>query len=173
VTLELLAAALLGALVLWMVVGPLVRAPGERTAAPAPAGADDIVPVEETRRGQALLAIKELEFDRATGKVSDEDYALMRQRFVDEAVEALREAGEDPTLDEAERLVAARTAAIAGGTEGVVCSQCGPRPEADAVFCSDCGRRVAGASYCGDCGTALPTTGNFCPECGARAPARA
>jgi len=97
----------------------------------------------------------------------------MRQRFVDEAVEALREADDDPGLDEAERLVAARAAAITGGTDAVVCPQCGPRPEADAVFCSDCGRRVAGGGYCTDCGTALPTAGKFCPECGASAPARA
>jgi len=158
VTLELLAAGLLGALVLWMVVGPLVRSPAERSAATL-LGADDIIPVEETRRGQALLAIKELEFDRATGKVSEEDYTSMRQRFVDEAVEALREADDDPGLDEAERLVAARAAAITGGTDAVVCPQCGPRPEADAVFCSDCGRRVAGGGYCTDCGTALPTAG--------------
>jgi len=117
------------------------------------------------------LAIKELEFDRATGKVSDEDYESMRQRFVDEAVEALRESAVDPVPDEAERLVAARKAAL-DGAPVARCPSCGPRPEADALFCSDCGRRVAGGGFCASCGGALPVSGRFCPECGAPAPAR-
>lgn len=119
--LELIAAILLGALVLWMALGSLG----------APAQGDDLAdvdPIEETPRGRALLAIKELEFDQATGKVSDEDYQTIRGRLAMEAMQVL-----DPSA-------AGFPAAAAVAT---TCRKCGPRPEADARFCSACGLSVA------------------------------
>ncbi|MBE0592195.1 MAG: zinc-ribbon domain-containing protein, partial [Gemmatimonadales bacterium] len=54
-----------------------------------------------------------------------------------------------------------------------------PRPEADAAFCSDCGRALAKqtpvrekavgkVAFCEACGTKLTTGAKFCPECGAK-----
>ncbi len=131
---------------------------------------------------QALLALKEIEFDRATGKLSDEDYEQLKAKYAAVALEAIRaeDAGEtvavpaEATADAAEELV--RLAA-----EGMlkVCPNCGPRTEADAAFCSDCGRALAARppvreravgrpSFCESCGTKLSPGAKFCPECGAK-----
>ena len=57
---------------MWLVLQPLV-APG-RPAAPVYEPLDP----EETPKGVALAALKEIEFDRETGKLSDEDYAFLK-----------------------------------------------------------------------------------------------
>ena len=80
---EAFLAALTGLAVLWLVLQPIV--------APTP----DVAPVfdppevEETARGRALLALKEIEFDRATAKLSDEDYAMLKTRYEAAAVATL------------------------------------------------------------------------------------
>jgi hypothetical protein len=43
-----------------------------------------------------------------------------------------------------EEIEAAITAYRTAHPPGADCSVCGPRPEADAVFCSTCGRRLGG-----------------------------
>jgi hypothetical protein len=69
----------------------------------------------EPARNPALDALREIEFDRETGKLSDADYSVLKETYTQRAVTAMR----------------------AGG--GPVCEMCGPRPERDAVFCSNCG----------------------------------
>jgi hypothetical protein len=39
-------------------------------------------------RAVALRALKEIEFDRATGKLADADYDALKQRYTAEALEA-------------------------------------------------------------------------------------
>ena len=67
------------------------------------------------REGSAVEALRELEFDRQTGKLSDSDYEALKARYTAQAVTAMR-AGNAP-----------------------VCENCGPRPEPDAEYCSRCG----------------------------------
>ena len=119
--LELITAVLLGALVLWMALGGL----GTQTVDD---GLEDADPVEETPRGRALLAIKELEFDRATGKVSDDDYQSIRGRLAIEATQV---------LDRSAAASAPPVMTMRG------CPKCGPRAEAGARFCSACGLPAA------------------------------
>lgn len=78
-------------------------------------------PVARDRQSSAVEALRELEFDRQTGKISDADYEPLKARYTDQALAVMR-AGE-------------------GHGEGVVrvCERCGPRPERDADFCSKCG----------------------------------
>ena len=45
---------------------------------------------EETPKGVALPALKEIEFDRETGKLSDADYELLKGKYTAAALEALR-----------------------------------------------------------------------------------
>ena len=94
--------------VLW----PLYRA--EVAAAPrAPNG-------PKRRESAAVEALRELEFDRQTGKIADADYEALKARYTDQALLAMR----------------------AGGRP--VCERCGPRPEIDAEYCSMCGSRLLG-----------------------------
>jgi hypothetical protein len=168
--LEAAAATLVLVLVLWLVFGPLLERRGFDASVLPPEPPDP----EETRRGAALLALKEIEFDRATGKLNDADYELLKGRYSVEAVAALNE--EEGVIataaDAPEAMIAARVAALrSAGASGapVSCPRCGPRPEVDARFCSSCGLPVGEPAACRSCGAALPPGGRFCPGCGARA----
>ena len=140
--LELFAGVAVAVAALALVLEPLVRRPGvEALGAP---DESDLAPLEESEspRVQALLALKEIEFDRATGKLSDEDYAQLKSRYGRDALsaidaEAQRSAVVADTDDPAEALIQAARKDLP------VCPACGPRPETGATFCSECGRPLA------------------------------
>ncbi len=124
----------------------------------------------EPSEASALEALREIEFDRATGKLSIEDYDALRARYAPRAVEELRAreaAGAASSTavtavaaDPAEALIARAKA-----NRGLTCPNCGPRPESDALFCSDCGRYLGSA--CLKCGAAVENDqARFCGECG-------
>lgn len=166
---EAAAAILLGIGVLWMVFQPFVQA--------APAAPEFVEPLEleETARGQALLAIKEIEFDRETGKLSDGDYAMLKTKYTALALEAIRqeEGPVAPAGGDVESLIAARVARLKaeGGVATAelvaVCPACGPRPERDALFCSGCGQPLPGLPRCAVCRSPVDPDGRFCASCGA------
>jgi hypothetical protein len=110
---------------------------------------------------EAVVALREIEFDRATGKLSDADYTELRARYTARALEAMR-AGTASTLG---TLDAAEAAVLAYRERLKSCARCGPRPEPDAGYCSSCGIFLAGA--CGGCGAAVTEPGaSFCTSCG-------
>jgi len=152
---EIVAAVLLGAALLWLVLGPLVRGtwPREQILEPEEAA--------ETPRGIALAALREVEFDRETGKLSDDDYHTLKSQYTGEALAALRAAA-GPDI---EAMVAARVRGVAFAP---ACPTCGPRVEPDAIFCSSCGRRLGAIDRCEHCRSALVPGGLFCESCGAR-----
>ncbi|MGH7629616.1 MAG: hypothetical protein ACREOF_09530 [Gemmatimonadales bacterium] len=134
---EAAAAAAVGLLVLWLALAPLGAA---EPAAPEPEPVEPGEP-EETPKGAALAALKEIEFDRATDKLADADYAELKARYTAEAVAAMRAEDADRRVDDLEAMIAARARALRDGSPAA-CAACGPRPEADAVFCSNCGRSL-------------------------------
>ncbi len=73
----------------------------------------------EPARDPALDALREIEFDRETGKLSDADYQALKETYTQRAVTAMRSGG------------------------SAVCAICGPRPERDALYCSNCGVALA------------------------------
>jgi hypothetical protein len=127
--LEAVAAALVGLAGLLLVLQPLLR----RHHRPPPP-AEPIDP-EETPRGIALAALKEIDFDRETGKLSEADYQFLKAKYTGLALEALRAEESRP---------AAPAEALSPGP--LDCPTCGPRPEPDAIFCSTCGLRLRGHS---------------------------
>jgi double zinc ribbon protein len=166
---ELVAAALVGLLAIWLVIRPLL----------APSDPPDLVeePLdpEETAKGVALVALKEIEFDKETGKLSDADYQYLKEKYTAEALEALRaEAGlEGRASDDVEALIAHRVrtlrSALASAPPGApLCPTCGPRPESDAVYCSTCGAGLPPRGECARCGTPLSSDSRFCEGCGTR-----
>lgn len=72
----------------------------------------------------AVDALREIEFDHVTGKLSDTDYAELKSSYTQSAISAMRDTGAAPP-------------------SGIVCERCGPRPEHDATYCSECGRALA------------------------------
>jgi Double zinc ribbon len=172
---EALAAALVGALVLWLVLQPLLRPSPPLYQAPEP------LDPEETPRGIALTALKEIEFDRETGKLSPADYELLKTKYTAAALEALRQESTEPRpgSDDVEALIAAKARALRSAAASTSsdspdlppsmarsCPTCGPRPEPDAVFCSTCGHRLPVQGACDSCGTALLPGSRFCEACG-------
>jgi len=67
------------------VAAPLFGAPETTAAAEVPSERDRW----ERQKRQALAAIKETELDHQMGKLSDEDFARMRDRFEGQALDAL------------------------------------------------------------------------------------
>jgi len=119
-------------------------------------GARDLAAAAEH---EAVVALREIEFDRATGKLSDADYDELRARYTERALEALRSTTPVAADDAAEAAVLAYRSRLKR------CADCGPRPEPDAVYCSSCGSFLPGA--CGSCGAAVTEAGAaFCVSCG-------
>jgi hypothetical protein len=158
---ELIAALVLGCAGVWFLLAPLVRL--SPPVIPAPADPFD---VEDTERGRAVEALREIEFDRATGKLSDDDYGALKSRYTAIAVEAMRQERaalpDDATL---EAMIATRRHGAAPGA----CVTCGPRPESDAVFCSTCGSRLSTGRFCASCSAVLRVDGLHCEACGVKA----
>ena len=146
---------------------PLLRGAGAAEAAvvAAPAGAELVA--------GGIEAMREIEFDRATGKLSDEDYAALRARYAPLALAELRaRAAADTVSGTDARSVAAAAddpvEAMIARARGRAssCGTCGPRPESDALFCSDCGATLLAS--CLRCGAAVEAPqARFCTGCGA------
>lgn len=137
-----------------LVLEPLLRAAsGRAVRAPAPPyedGGDEDDP-RLVRRDRALAALKEIEFDRATAKLSDDDYQKMKAQFTTEALEALRDAdatrvepSAGPPLhpsahddDAVEQLIA--SARGRGARQRRFCLECGALLEGKRRFCLECG----------------------------------
>jgi len=125
---------------------------------------DDLSP-----RAVALRALKEIEFDRATGKLSDADYDALKRRYTTEALAALRSEQAGSGMRDAGGGTAALAPHPASRIPHPACPTHGPRPESHAQFCSECGRRLGSApGYCARCGTSLEQEARYCHSCGAR-----
>jgi len=167
--LELILGILLAAGATYLVLRPILRPPGEspRDATSLDEGED---PADDmSRQAVALRAIKEIEFDRATGKLSDTDYEQLKAKYTAEALAAMR--GEKPGygMRDAGSVALAQPAHPASRIPHPACPEHGARPEMGAIFCSDCGRRLGSApGYCARCGTALADDARYCNYCGAR-----
>jgi double zinc ribbon protein len=171
--LEIVAAALVGVAAVWLILQPLL--------APGPPKGPVFEPLdpEETPKGIALAALKEIEFDRETGKLSDEDYTFLKTKYTGAALDALRVEAADGTAaanGDVEALIAARVRALRSAATSAPpgapsCQLCGPRPESDAVFCSSCGQRLREGGACAGCGATLGAGSRFCEQCGAGAAA--
>jgi rubrerythrin len=92
----------------------------------------------QARKRHALSAIRELEFDYQTGKLSDEDYRSLRSRYEKEAVDAMK--GLDG-LGKGGRKLRTRK----GEEGGLICSSCGEEVPSRSRFCPNCGTRFDGA----------------------------
>lgn len=69
---------------------------------------------EEEQKRVVLRALKDLEYERAVGKIGDEDYATLAEHYRTEAKRLLRVVDKDlaPERERAERILAARLAEV-------------------------------------------------------------
>lgn len=78
----------------------------------------------------AVLAITEADFDRATGKLSDDDYRVLRSDYEGRALHA---------MGEIDRL--APVTAVSSTAPPRFCASCGARFRDADAFCGSCGGR--------------------------------
>jgi rRNA maturation endonuclease Nob1 len=103
----------------------------------------------EREKTLTLRSIKELEFDRAMGKVSEKDFEEMAGRLRSRALALMKELDEDRSDYRTiiERELDARLARRGGGARTVTtvttrCAACGSDNDPDAAFCKRCGSRI-------------------------------
>lgn len=132
---------------------------------------------DEEQMDGAVAALREIEFDRETGKLSDSDYAELKTRYTREALAELRASDARETTSATVAPAVSSVASLADAADPIEeairrarsnqrsCGVCGPRPEPDAIYCSSCGRYLPGA--CAKCGTSVDLVGSrFCSGCG-------
>jgi hypothetical protein len=104
----------------------------------------------EREKTLVLRSIKELEFDRAMGKLSDKDFAEMSGRLRARAAGLIQQldAGasyRDQIQREIERRMRKGTAAgssASAKTAAAACASCGVANDPDARFCKGCGSKL-------------------------------
>jgi len=162
---------------LTLVLTPLLSAIDPATDTPAKRKAEQRS-AEIDAPSTAVDALREIEFDRETGKLSDSDYADLKQRYTREALAELRAAEPSAGVAATTAAVTAQAASSAATALDPVeaaiararadvrsCGVCGPRPEPDATYCSSCGRYLP--EKCSACGTSIDLVGSrFCSGCG-------
>ncbi len=114
--------------------------------------------------GKAILyALRDLDFDYQTGKVTESDYGELRSRLLAEAASSLTAEDENRQAADAqvERPVPTNRKHSGGHNR---CPQCGTRVERKHQFCSRCG--ISLLSTCRSCGSAVRDQDAFCSACG-------
>jgi hypothetical protein len=154
----IVAGLLIAVVAVLLVLEPLLRAaagkPVELTV-PLFADSDDEDDPLLRRRDRALAALREIEFDRATGKLSDEDFAKLQAKYQVEALDALR------AVDAAKAgagVVAHAGAALAAGSDGDAVERLIAEARAQS--------RSMKQRFCEECGAPLEGRGKFCVACG-------
>jgi hypothetical protein len=124
---------------------------------------------EEEQKQAVLRALKDLEYERSVGKISEDDYHELSQRYRNEAKALLLLVDRDlaPSLKKAEALLAdrlrrepakpsqptaqgaaapnAEAAPAAPETTAIDCPKCQTHNDKDARFCKKCGHALAEA----------------------------
>ena len=112
------------------------------------------------KRDVVLAALRDLDFDYKTGKVSEEDYQPVRNQLMAEA--ALYLAQEEKEAERLEVLIQSRRQAQ---QEDSKCGHCDAALKVGQRFCSRCGSAVNN-ELCPSCGKNIKAEDLFCPSCG-------
>lgn len=138
VALVLLSASILGA--------GLVAIACHRALAGFFSAKDAAEPVRGARAREELLrekmlvlrSIKELEFDRSMGKVSERDFAQLSARLRARALSLMQALEREPEAP----APAAPARSSPASSAALVCESCGRTNDADALFCKACGTKL-------------------------------
>lgn len=127
---------------------------------------------EEERKRAVFRALKDLDYERSVGKISEEDYGELSTRYRTEAKELLRslEAGLLPLREKAEKRLGERLKAE--GISAARSERSQPEKAADDVTKEPPGAKAAPTEAtghsCSKCQTPNDADATFCKRCGER-----
>ncbi len=151
----------LAILVVPFVAGPFVKGGRRRQRLPDERNS----PASELSKHDALMALRDLDFDYRTGKIAEEDYVPLRQRLLTQAAEAVQAVeAKQPLVDDE---IEAAVRALRGSPRAerhLACPQCHAAVSDDDRFCPKCGMALGVA--CPQCRSAVQATDKFCARCG-------
>ena len=116
--------------------------------------------------------LQEIELDYAMGKLSEDDYRALVARYTRSDPRELERGASPPVVHsgvgestgtvELEREAEAMVKHARGTI--VTCPECGPRPEPQATYCSNCGRYLHRCPSCGQ--EVVAALARYCSNCG-------
>jgi len=112
------------------------------------------------QRKAVLSALRDLDFDFKTGKVTEEDYMPLRERLMVEAAQYIEQETEEEKKLEA--LIQTRRATQ---QQTFNCEHCHAPMEAGQRFCAKCGSAI-NQEACPTCGRKIRAGDQFCSSCG-------
>ncbi len=154
-----LAACGLGFVLIPLLFGPT---PGSRFVARGDTGSQRGAGSGDGASGEvtAVDVLREIEFDRATGKLSEADYGSLKSTYTARALAELR-APETP----AGGATPATDSSGSRSSTPSACPACQHRTVADAAYCINCGQYLS--ARCPECGTAITmAAARYCSTCG-------
>jgi double zinc ribbon protein len=140
------------------VANPLVRKKGKKKTI-----ASKKLPTTSNQYEETLVALRDLDFDQRTGKITDEDYANLRAELLVKASRELQARNQQE-----KELDALIEGAIRGRQKEKLsvrtCKQCGSNQKTTDRFCSACGASLT--PVCQNCGHEIKVGDLFCTGCG-------
>lgn len=94
---------------------------------------------EDAKKKALLFALRDVEYDFATGKLDDRDYQSLKSELAHEAL-AVMDSPEEAEVAMASEALEAEIRRVRDGLrEGTTCRRCGRVNDAGSRFCSRCG----------------------------------
>jgi predicted nucleic acid-binding Zn ribbon protein len=119
--------------------------------------------LQQQGQGEAILsALRDLDFDFKTGKISEEDYTPLRTHLVVEVAQYIE--AEEKREQELEALIQTRRTAQQHDSK---CQRCEAPIQVGERFCSKCGSAI-NSEACPSCGKNIQAGDLFCTSCGTK-----
>ncbi len=94
------------------------------------------------KKDAAFIALKDLKFDHATGKIDEVDYEEMKTRFESDAIAVLKQIDDYRGVPKTKETVKPAEAIATADKKVRYCHQCGVSTVETHKFCSDCGAKL-------------------------------
>jgi hypothetical protein len=115
----------------------------------------DILEELKNKKDGAYAAIRELEFDLSMGKLTEEDFQILKRQYTQEAVGYMKEMDKlaSPQTENSNSVESDREEEI---KHEVAAVRTGPSTKRKHVYCTSCGKEAAVESrFCSACGSNL------------------